>query len=67
MSDVATLRAQLEKLKAIKYSGVQSTRHGDASATFVDPKAIDAAISEIERKLNGRGIRTIRVDTNPGW
>jgi len=64
MSDVAT---RLAALKAARDSGVLTVRHGDTSTTFRSLDEIERIIAVLETQVNGRGIRTIRMQPRSGW
>ena len=66
MTDVATLRAQLEALKAARASGLLRVRHKDGEVAYKSDAELVHAIASVEAELSPQP-RTLLVRANKGW
>ncbi len=70
MTDLASLRAQLESLKASRRSGVLRTRFGDREVYYKSETEMRDAIASIEGEiasLDGTGVRHSINIRSKGW
>jgi hypothetical protein len=70
MTDISTLLADLEKLKAARRTGTRRVRFEDYEIEYRSDAELTAAIRALEAEvLGGAGVRNvvIRSPTNKGW
>jgi hypothetical protein len=68
MTDLATLLADLETLKAARRSGALRVRFDDRELTFRSDAEIVAQIAAIENEIAGAsGPRNVVVRSKKGW
>lgn len=63
MTDIATITARIEKLKALRDTGVVTVKHGETLATNRPLAEIEATIASLEKELaaaNGTSKRRVR-------
>lgn len=64
---MATTAERLAALKVARDSGVLIVKHGETSTTYRSLAEIERIIQALETEVNGRGYRTIRINTRTGW
>jgi hypothetical protein len=67
MATVAELQADLEKLKAMRRSGMLRMRFEDREITVRSDAELRAAIDAIERELDDGRPRNVYFRTTKGW
>jgi hypothetical protein len=69
MADLASLKAQLEKLRKLRANGISSYTIKDRSMTYRSDRELASAIADLEAKITAqeRGVvRKVRIRSGKG-
>lgn len=69
MADLASLKAQLEKLRSLRANGISSYSINNRSMTYRSDRELAAAIADLEAKITAqeRGVvRKVRIRSGKG-
>lgn len=69
MADLASLKAQLEKLRSLRVNGISSYTINNRSMTYRSDRELAAAIADLEAKITAqeRGVvRKVRIRSGKG-
>ncbi|RWC25895.1 MAG: hypothetical protein EOS27_26965 [Mesorhizobium sp.] len=69
MTDIATIAARIEKLKALRDTGVKTVKHGETLAENRPLAEIEATLASLEKELaaaNGTSKRRLRYAYQSG-